>query len=224
MKALFVIFLILIHFTETFAQEKKVKVESSVDYVENEEGELEYKRKNYLALRPNWGTRLTISSAEQKPVPPLLEQDRTPIQLEFSILKNFKLISTGFEVGYLDTKWSFNNKIKVFSFGLVAHLDGIFKTPYIVPMVGAGVANFDAKTATGLEIETEGDFIPYFKAGFLFSLNWIDKNSAMLAYDEFGLLNTYIYLGVRKWSETNSDPGLNIEIDLSPEFGIQLEF
>lgn len=213
----------MIQFSETFAQEKKVKVESSVEYVENEKGELEYKRKNYLDLRPNWGTRVTFSSAEQEPVPPLLDQERTPFQFELSLLRNFKFISTGIEIGYLDTEWSLNNKIKVFSMGLVAHIDGIFKTPYIVPMVGVGFANFDAKSS-GLVIETEDDFIPYYKAGLLFSLNWIDRKSSQMAYDEFGLLNTYIYFGVRKWSETNSDPGLNIEIDLSPEFGIQLEF
>jgi len=226
MRWLVLLSLFVLMWDESIAIEPKVLKETPYDFEKDEKGNLVVKRRKYVDYRPLWGKRITIISAEHSPVPELLDQSRVPIQLEVSIVKNFRVFSIGAETGFMSVEWEnpaggtidMNN----YYFGLVGHLDSFFYWPYVVPFISVGGTSINAEI-DGATIDAN-DITLYYRAGFLFSLNWLDRQMSIRAYDDFGLLNSYIYLGVRKWMETNSDPGLNLEIDPSIEFGLQLEF
>ena len=222
----FFLSLFVLMWNKGLATEAKVFKETPFNFEKDENGKLIVKKRRYVNYRPFWGKRITIISADHTPVPESLDQSRVPIQFEVSLIKNFRALSLGFEVGFMGVEWENTEgriiDIKNYYFGLVGYLDGLFSIPYAVPFVSVGGLSIDAKI-NGAIIDANDPTL-YYRAGFLFSLNWIDKTMSARAYDDFGLLNTYIYIGVRKWMETNSDPNLNLEIDPSLEFGLQLEF
>jgi len=226
MRFMFLLSLFFYNLDYSFAKEAKVLKETPFSFSKDENGKLVVNRKRYTDYRPAWGKRISIISAEHSPSPRLLDQSRMPIQVEVSIIKNLKLISVGAEAGYMSVEWKNTNGgvigMNNFYFGAVAHLDGLFSTPYVVPFFSAGGVSIDADIG-GASIATE-DVTFYYRAGLLFSLNWINRLMSLRAYDDFGLINSYIYVGMRKWMETNSDPNLTLELNNSIEFGLQLEF
>jgi hypothetical protein len=226
MRWLFLLSLIVLIWDESLAVEPKVLKETPFDFERDEKGKLVVKKRKYVDYRPLWGKRITLISAEHTPTPELLDQSRVPIQLEVSLVRNFKALSFGAEAGFMSVEWEnpSGGAIDMTNYyvGLVGHLDGLFSWPVVVPFASVGGVSINAEI-DGATIDAN-DFVVYYRAGFLFSLNWIDRMMSIRAYDDFGLLNSYIYVGVRQWLETNSDPNLNLEIDPSLEFGLQLEF
>ena len=226
MRWLVLLCLFVLIWDKGLAQEAKVLVETPFDYETDENGKLIVKDKKYVDYRPDWGKRITIISADHSPVPELLDQARLPVQLELSIVKNFKTMSLGAEAGFITIEWENDTGASIdilnYYMGIVAHLDGLFRWPYVVPFASVGGMSMDASTSAG-SLNTNV-IIPYYRAGFLFTLNWINRMWAIRAYDDYGMMNSYLYVGARKWMETDPDPNVNLEIDPSLEFGIQLEF
>ncbi len=229
------IILIVLFFTDVgSAQEKKVFKEYPYTFKKDRNGKLKIKKRKYTNFRPSWGKRITLISAKHSPEQ-LLDadtldeltavQNRLAFQVDLSVVKNFSLFSLGPEAGVMSLSWEDvteqNIKIVNYYAGLVFMLDGLFHWPYVVPVVSAGALFMNAESA-GVEIEIAEDYLIYYRAGLLISLNWLDKFTSHTAYDDFGLINTNLYVGIRKWQETLTTPELSITPSL--EFGLQLEF
>jgi len=59
----------------------------------------------------------------------------------------------------------------------------------------------------------------------LLGLNWIDKGTALKALADYGLQNSFMYLGMRKVSSTADAEGeFDLETTMYLEYGLQLEF
>ena len=227
--------LIVLFFTDVgHAQEKKVFKETPYVFKKDKNGKLKMKKRKYTNFRPSWGKRITLMSADHSPEKLIdadtsgeltAEQNRLAFQLDLSVVKNFSVFSIGPEAGVMNLSWSDANEqdIKIINYylGLVFMLDGILNWPYVVPVVSVGALRVDAESA-GVEIKIEKDYLIYYRAGLLISLNWLDRFTSYIAYDDFGLINTNIYVGLRTWQETLTTPELSVTPSL--EFGLQLEF
>jgi len=229
------IILMVLFFTDvSSAQEKKVFKEFPYTFKKDQNGKLKIKKRKYTNFRPSWGKRITLLSAIHSPEELIdadtlgeltAQENRLPFQVDLSIVKNFSLFSVGLEGGVMNLSWSDANEqnIKIINYygGLVFMLDGILNWPYVVPVVSAGALFMDAESA-GAKIEIAEDYLIYYRAGLLISLNWLDRITSHIAYDDFGLINTNLYVGIRKWQETLTTPELSIKPSI--EFGLQLEF
>lgn len=115
--------------------------------------------------------------------------------------------------------------LKIARLGLRVALDNMSTEPYIVPygIVGAYEAIY-SETQDNAELSGTTGFAFYYGAGIKAQLNWMDKVSAVEAYTESGIENTFLFAEIRQYtaaSETD-DPDFSTDPDLG--FGITLEF
>ena len=231
------------------AVEKKVLVETPLEYEKTRKGRYIPEDYSYLERRPKWGVRLNFLSNEIVLVKEdgvadadIYEKDSLPFQIDFSVHRSFEKFSVAGEVGYLSAKFeNMTNSISatgVFA-GLGFYADGFFKTPYFVPFAfaglvslsgdleGPGVGGVEADGTTPKNersIETES-FVPYYKLGFLIGLNWLERGTATKALSDYGLQNTFLYFAVKKITDgSTEEETVKLETDLYGEFGFQLEF
>jgi len=216
-----------------FAAEKKVEVESPYKYVKDSKGSVQIKSRPYLERRPNWGIRLNFATSEiALAEEPMGEKDGAPFQVDISINKNFGLFSLGPEFGVGTAKFENTASFTALSLGLGFYLNGVTKTSFVVPFASVGLMslsgsvdqlNEDGSTAS-VDIDTE-DIIPYYRAGVLIGLNWIDKGNSLRALSEYGLQNSFLYFAMRKITSTTKDETLfDLETEFYLEYGLQLEF
>lgn len=109
--------------------------------------------------------------------------------------------------------------------GIIISLDNLFYEPYVVPYGGGGVYTIVFKeelAATSFNGTTQA--APYWVAGLLFQLNWLDKVSARTSYIESGVENTFLYAEARQMftSSAAADPDFGTEVHL--DAGIKVEF
>jgi hypothetical protein len=103
--------------------------------------------------------------------------------------------------------------------------DNIFYEPKIAPYFLGGIYEVLYKE-TQSNITTDGTTFPapYYGAGVLLQLNWLDKNAAIDSYTESGIENTYIFLEARRYLASNKDADPDFSTDVDFGFGLSLEF
>jgi hypothetical protein len=217
-------------------REKKVEVTSPFKYVKGPDGKTEVKALPYLKRRPNWGVRLNFATSEielNKETDG--KKDGTPFQIDININRNYSFFSIGPEIGFTSAKFENTASFTGFSLGLGVYLDGLSDNTYVVPFASAGVISIsgdvdqiDPADASGaiknFDIDAK-DVVPYYRAGVLIGLNWIDKRTAFMALSDYGLQNSFIYIAMRKITSTAAEDGVfDLETKLYLEYGLQLEF
>ncbi len=234
--------------SESLGLEKKVQVESPYQFRVNKNGEKKFIRASYRERRPQWGVRLNFAvssgfetqKTQVKPddqVADVLSSTGSPFNVNISMSKNFKHFSVGPEIGYMSSKiadrcnleFDFNG----FTFGGGFYLDGLFKTPYVVPFASVGVILPDIEinaTQTGTctfsnkqELISD-DYVLYYRTGLLVGLNWIDKTMAYRALSDYGLQNTFLYFAMRQIPSTSDVETADIGTEPFFEYGLQFEF
>jgi len=214
-------------------KEKKVEVTSPYQYVKDADGEVSVKALPYLKRRPRWGVRLNLATGNIE-----LERetdgkkDGAPFQVDLSINRNYSFFSVGPEIGFTTAKFKNTASFTGFSLGLGIYLDGLSNSSYVVPFASAGAISISGDvdqadsggTISNVDIDTK-DIVPYYRAGLLIGLNWIDKRTSVKALSEYGLQNSFIYISMRKITSTAEDETLfNLETKMYLEYGLQLEF
>lgn len=209
-----------------WASEPKVQVENPFFYY-IEDGKKKIKSSPYRERRSKWGTRLGFGVSLYESSEGQFERDGTPFFAEFGLNRNFQFFSLGAEVGALSMTLEAAGGTEVdvlgFSGGLFLFLDGLFSNPWVVPFGGGGVMTISGESDVG-DVETDEDIVPYFKAGFLIQLNWLDRATAGMGYYNYGLENTFMIVQVRQISSTSDTAAVDFESDPIIEAGIQLEF
>jgi hypothetical protein len=225
--------------SNAFSESGKVKVESPYIYKKNKKGKKVLALRSYRERRQRWGFRLSViagggfetSNTRQ------LESSSTPLQVDLGINRNFTHFSVGPEVGYYTTKIGFkcpsfeqkgNISLSGLTAGLGLYLDGITENAYLVPFASFGVLltnadvseeNNDCQEAVDLK-----KYAPYYRAGVLIGLNWLDRLLTGRAYKEYGLQNSFIYVAMRQISSTSDVEADDLGTEPYLEYGLQLEF
>lgn len=208
-----------------FAVEKKVRVERAFHYEKNKEGKYALKASSYRDTRPKWGVRFLFASSQIQDEITQLKDTNFPFQIDLTFMRNFKFFSVGPEVGYTKAEYADNHKASFMTAGLALYLDGFFSEPYVVPFASFGsLAYMEAENKNFSSLDSESSFVPYYRVGVLFALNWIEPRRSLAARQEWGLQNTFVYAGMRKYTSTHSDSAQNAETSMYLEYGLQLEF
>jgi len=104
-------------------------------------------------------------------------------------------------------------------------MDNIYYEPLFAPYVYGGVYTVLYDETQGAESYNGNTGpAPYWGAGIKFQLSWLDKASAVEAYTESGIENTYLFAEVRQYmaSTVEQDPDFSTGMDLN--MGMSLEF
>lgn len=102
-------------------------------------------------------------------------------------------------------------------------LDTLFKEPYVVPYgtIGAYTVFYD-ETLASQSVNGNSEIGLFFAAGVGFQLNWLDEISAMTAFQETGLENTYLFLEARSFLPADDLADFSSPIQLGA--GLKLEY
>jgi hypothetical protein len=151
----------------------------------------------------------------------------------FQAKRNLSAFSVGAELGvgavkneHTDTAYigSVLNLTEI-RLGGTLYLDSIYPEPYIVPYVSGGGYMMVYKETLGGN-DFGGNTTPafYVNGGAAFALDWIDRHAARVAYEESGLLSSYIYLEARKYfkSQVKKDPDFSNLVSFAG--GLRVEF
>lgn len=95
---------------------------------------------------------------------------------------------------------------------VLAVLDGIFNENYAVPYFGIQYLEWDVTTANDLaSVSLTTGPVMAMTAGIYLSVHWLEKNSALMSYNEGGLNNTYIDLFINQYQQPRNaaDPDLS---------------
>ncbi len=230
---------------QTFAREKKVRIESPLRYEKAQNGDFEFRKAAYRERRPHWGIRLNFAAgngfetATENAAENIvsLESDGIPFQIDIGMNKNYKHFSIGPEIGYFTSTIlnTCENEINFsgFTAGLGLYLDGLFDTAYTVPFASVGVILPDIKVETAdsscvvtgeQELDGTKSAAMYYRAGLLIGLNWLDKGLAHRALEDYGLQNTFLYFAMRQIPSTSDTEGTDVGTKPYLEYGLQLEF
>lgn len=177
---------------------------------------------------------------------------QTPMpEFKFGLKLNMTFGSVGAELGggFFSAKRDVAGSSATLSFtpifwGLFLNLDTLFAEPYVVPYGFLGGYSALYKETSGtLEVGEKLDassgqtlprFGPYYGAGLLFSLNWLDEETAYDGYMSTGLEQTYLYAEVRQFGATlNNEDDNNAALgkskgnfgsDFHVDAGLKIEF
>jgi hypothetical protein len=155
------------------------------------------------------------------------------IEVAYNYKYNFRLGSLGLEAAYgmfnttaQDTSFGdLELSLQQLRVGVRYNLDNILYEPYIVPYVGAGMYSILYKESLASDsFNGQTDFAPYFYIGGMIQLNWFDKSSAVEAYADGGIENTFLYVEGRQYmaSSVGQDPDFGTDLNVSA--GLTLEF
>lgn len=103
--------------------------------------------------------------------------------------------------------------------------DNLFYEPYVAPYISGGVysmlysENYGNVTFSG---NTQP--APFYSAGVLFQLNWLDPISAVTSYTESGLENTYVFAEIRQFMKSSASKDPDFSNGPTLGFGISFEF
>jgi hypothetical protein len=228
---------------ETLQKNGTVFVEpTSVEYTKTG---TEYKLKPYRELRHNWGFMFGGGYSTYEPVnyePNFAKTQYRKVygqpatgMLEalFQAKRNFSGFSVGAELGVGNLKNEHTDSSYIGSvlnlteirLGGTAYLDSLFPERYVVPYISGGGYMMVYKETLGGN-GFGGNTTPAFYAtgGALFSLDWIDRRAARIAYEESSLLGSYLYVEARKYflSQVKKDPDFSNLVSFAG--GVRVEF
>ena len=104
-------------------------------------------------------------------------------------------------------------------------MDNLYYEPFVAPYVYGGMY-------TVLYDETQGAFsyngstgpAMYWGGGVKFQLSWLDKASAVEAYTDSGIENTYLFAEVRQYMAATDDEDPDFSTGMDLNLGMSLEF
>lgn len=176
------------------------------------------------------GTLSTFDDLYGAPTFPLFE-------IYFNAKYNFSLGSIGAEIGYGrysnendDTSFGeLNLELQMIRLGAKFILDNLFYEPYVAPYVVGGLYTVlykESSTSGGITQSSNGNTqpAPYFGAGVLFQLNWMDRSAAVESYSEAGIENTYLFAEIRQYMASSAVQDPDFSTDPTIQAGISLEF
>jgi hypothetical protein len=157
------------------------------------------------------------------------------LDISLGIKINWPAISIGFEAGLGNYATSSSASALVPSELNLTQLrlggrviaDGLFAEPWVAPYACAGlyVMRF-SETASGVGFDGNTSPAAYFCGGALFQINWIEPETSIIAYNEQGLENTFVFLEARMLASSEFEDDSNVDFGTSPflTVGLNLEF
>lgn len=138
----------------------------------------------------------------------------------------FGSVSLGLGAGYFSASSSAEEvSLRVIPVRVEASLmlDTLLDEPLVAPYVlGGAYVNFFKETQSAVSFNGNTQVSPYFGVGANLQLNWLDRESAINAYLEHGLENTFVYLEGRQFVTSGSaqDPdfGTGFQIAAGAKF------
>lgn len=201
--------------------------------------------RDYTERRTNWGLTVAADYSTYNPKnyePHFLAASfgdvygspQTPlIGLVVGVKRNFPFGSVGLEIGggnyanSSDPASGVNSTLNLYPvrLGGTFALETLMSEPYVVPYFATGAYMAFYKEATST-VSFNGNTQPalYALAGLAIQLDWIDKRSARLAFEEMGLENTFLLLEARKFFASWAGKDPDFSNDVSLEAGLRLEF
>lgn len=164
------------------------------------------------------------------------EEDLTLLQIELGWQLNTKIGSVAasflYGQGSLEDDRTGNLRslaITKPSLKLGFQLDTLFEEPYVIPYASFSFWQMGLKeTSTAGTVVTENTkqtgFGTTMTAGTLIQLNWLDSDSALTAYRDFGLQNTYLNIAINRYADTSGDGDPSTFSDFNWSAGLRLEF
>lgn len=203
----------------------------------------------YKDRRRKWGHAFSVSYSFYKPAyyksdyinPELADFEldygspQIPlIEISYTHKWNFSLGSLGGEMSYgyysndaddFDLLGDANLQLQMARVGVKFTMDNLFSEPIVAPYFSTGIYSvlYD-ETQGGASFNGTTGVAGYWAAGALFQLDWLDKSSAIDAYLESGIENTFLSVEVRQFlaSSVEQDPDFSTDPDIN--IGISVEF
>ncbi|MEO0335336.1 MAG: hypothetical protein AAF202_03025 [Pseudomonadota bacterium] len=160
----------------------------------------------------------------ENPKGPLLE-------VQFTMKRNFGFASIGFDAGAgvfsVDSRVNGVDStldINMYRAGLTIILDTLFSEPWVAPYFSGGGYVIQKKESIDATSDNESTQVaPYYAFGLLFQLDWIDSRSALNAYSEIGLENTYIFAEGRQLISSSAEADSDFSTDIFATAGFRVE-
>lgn len=221
-----------------------VEVEPSFYELNRTEGG--YKLLPYAERRGKWGNQVSVGYSMYTPQyyesefsafsydeAYGLSSDMPLIEIQYTLKRNFDFGSIGAELGvgfYSNTSdvEGLDSELQLIPvrLGATLILDRILKTPYVAPYVAAGAYTMIFTESLEGQNTFEGNtqVAPYFTAGILLNLDWLDPDSARQAYEESGIQGTFLYVEGRKFMASSAARDRDFENEIEPNIGLRVEF
>lgn len=204
----------------------------------------DYHLRPYRDRRTSWGGLVGLSAGYYNPsnyLPSFVSESYsnlygTPtnplVELNIVFKRNFNFGAIAAELGggYFSSQSSdpvINSNLELYHYrlGVGLILETLFSEPWVVPYGYAGAYIIQYKESLR-DISYNGNtkVAPYFTIGAQFSLDWLDRTSAMISYNDSGVMGTYLFLENRIYlaSSDKSDPDFSTY--LAPSAGLRIEF
>lgn len=200
----------------------------------------------YRERRPRWGVTTSIGYSTYEPLnyePNFVASGFTAVysdpnvpmlDLLFSVKRNLSFGSLGVEFGAgyydvssIDKEINGNSSLNLIParLGVVVALDTLSPNPILVPYIAGGVYTMVFNESLGGNTHNGNtQAAPYFHGGAAFSLHWIDRMGAVVAYRESGVQATYAYIEAQKYMPAGADADGDFSNEISYAGGIRLEF
>ncbi len=234
------------------AQEIKDRQLVEVEPVNVLSGDLSsvYKLLPYKIRRPKWGQQFGVSYSGYTPnnyksdyigagsgivFSDLYGKAETPlIELAYGYKYNFDQgsLTAEFGAGYYGNTANAGTvigdsvlTIEPIRLGLRFTADNLFFEPYIAPYIEGGIYSVLYSEKVGnVNFSGNTQLAPFYSAGILFQLNWLDPISAVTSYTESGLENSYVFLEVRQFMKSSAGKDPDFSNDPALGGGINFEF
>ncbi len=224
---------------------KGLVVVEPVNVIISRDGE-DYALVPYRERRPRWGVTTSIGYSTYEPInyePDFVAANFSDVyktatvpmlDLLFSVKRNmgFGSIGVEFGAGYFEISSSSKetygdstlNLIPA-RLGLVVALDTLTPNPIFVPYFAGGAYTMVFDESLGGNSHNGNTQVSgYFHGGVAFSLHWIDRHGAIIAYRESGVEATYAYLEVQKYMQAGNEADGDFSNEISYSGGLRLEF
>lgn len=206
----------------------------------------------YRYRRESWGVSFGLGASNYSPQnysPDFLLADYPTVYglanlplLEFRTLikRNFTLGSIGVEaavgqfhvnsrssvtIANTDVEPNSELSLTIGRIGATFVFDNLFREPIAAPYVsGGGYSVYFGEKKDGGSFNGVTQIAPYFAAGLLVQVNKLDPDSAVEAYESFGLENTFAYLEVRQFVKSQASKDPDFSSPLAINAGLTLEF
>jgi hypothetical protein len=206
-----------------------------------------YLLKPYAERRPRWGTTFGIGYSTYEPVhyepnfaptehfgDVYLTPDVPTLEAQFTVKRNLSFGSLGMELAVgiyrntsdIDTA-IVDSTLTMYPvrLGAVFALDVLASEPFIVPYVAGGLYTVEYREEQGSSSHNGNTQVaPYVNGGLAFSLDWLDRRAARLAYEDSGIQSTYIFAEARKQFPSGDASDPDFENDISFAGGVRVEF
>lgn len=230
---------------ESLSSDGMVEVEPS--YVEFQRTESRFQLVPYRERRGKWGNQVSVGYSMYTPSSYASEysalafedaygnQSELPlIEVQYVFKRNFPVMSIGFEVGAgiyenesdVETLVTKLRLIPI-HFGAVLTLDGIFKSPYVVPYASAGgyVMVFEESKDGAADVYGGSTQVaPYATGGMLINMDWMDPQASRTGFEDNGIQATFFYVEARKYFASAAARDRDFENEIEPKAGLRIEF